>query len=201
MALDRDTAVRLLVSGRSTLLGYIYSIVRDWGVADDVFQEVSILLLNKCEAIRDAGHFGGWIRSAARLEALNALRKRGRSPRPMGDAILDLLDAAWNAAETDTPSDQLESLRACMKKLTDRARHILRLRYSEGIKGAALAEALQQPPNTVYVALSRIHQRLAKCIEERTEEEKQESKQIGRRGVEGPAFAPGRSSIPGEGRP
>ena len=102
----------------------------------------------------------GWNRSTA-------LRKRGRGPRPLGDAVLDLLDAAWDAAGAAWKilSDQLESLRDCMKKLTDRARHILHLRYAEGIKGEALAEALQQPPNTVYVALSRIHQRLAKCIE------------------------------------
>jgi RNA polymerase sigma-70 factor (ECF subfamily) len=174
MPLDRDTAVRLLISGRAPLLGYIYSIVRDWATADDVFQEVSILTLRKCESIADAAQFGGWVRTAARLESLAALRKRGRGPRPLGDAVLDLLDAAWDSAgsHVENPSDQLESLRDCMKKLTDRARHILHLRYVEGIKGEALAEALQQQPNTVYVALSRIHQRLAKCIDEQMAERK-----------------------------
>jgi RNA polymerase sigma-70 factor, ECF subfamily len=177
--LDRDIAVRLLISGRSNLLGYIFSIVRDWGVADDIFQEISILTLKKCDAIRDSNHFGGWVRSAARLEAMNVLRKRNRSPRPLGNSVLDLLDSAWDAAEANVPSDQLESLRACMKKLTDRARHILHLRYAEGIKGEALAEVLQQPPNTVYVALSRIHQRLAKCIEQRASEQEEETSQNG----------------------
>ena len=104
MALDRDTAVRLLISGRAGLLGYIYSIVRDWATADDVFQEVSILTLKKCESIGDVGQFGGWVRAAARLESLSALRKRGRGPRPLGDAVLDLLDAAWDAAGADGES-------------------------------------------------------------------------------------------------
>jgi RNA polymerase sigma-70 factor (ECF subfamily) len=196
MALDRDTAVRLLVSERSALLGYIYSIVRDWAMADDVFQEVSIVLLNKHDTIPDQGCFGGWMRTAARLEAMNLLRKSGRCPRPMGDAILDLLDAAWNAADAELPSGQMESLRACVKKLTDRAKHILHLRYGQGIKGTALAEQLQQPPNTVYVALSRIHQRLAKCIEERNEELKRAERQGGAGG--GGLFAPGGSLIDGE---
>ncbi|MBN1393985.1 MAG: sigma-70 family RNA polymerase sigma factor [Pirellulales bacterium] len=171
MPLDRDTAVRMLVSGRSSLLGYIYSIVRDWQMADDVFQELSILLLRKCDAIRDAAAFGSWVRSAARLEAMNILRKRSRRPTPLGDAIQNLLDAAWDASDAETP-DQLDSLRACMKELTERARHILHLRYSEDIKGEALAEVLRQPPNTVYVALSRIHKRLAACIERRAEEQR-----------------------------
>lgn len=172
MALDRDTVVRMLVSGRSTLLGYIFSIVRDWGMADDIFQEVSILLLKKCDSIRNAGSFGAWVRSAARLEAMNFMRKRNRRPLPLGDAIQDVLDAVWETSEAEMPSDQLESLRACMKELTERARHILHLRYSKGIKGEALADFLQQPPNTVYVSLSRIHKKLAKCIEQRAEEQR-----------------------------
>lgn len=166
VALDRDTAVRMLISGRSGLLGYIYSIVRDWSMADDIFQEVSILTLRKCDAIRDRQHFGGWVRSAARLEAMNVLRRHNRSPRPMGDAVLDLLDSAWNAADAAVPSDQLELLRTCMERLTARARHLLHLRYTEGLKGQALAEFLGQPSNTVYVALSRIHQQLGKCVEQ-----------------------------------
>ena len=63
MSLDRDTAVRMLISGRSRLLGYIYSIVRDWSMADDIFQEVLDPTLRKCDAIRDQHHFDGWVRS------------------------------------------------------------------------------------------------------------------------------------------
>jgi len=170
MALDRDTAVRMLVSGRSSLLGYIYSIVRDWGLADDVFQEVSILLLRKSESIRGPGQFGARVRSAARLEAMNLLRKRNRGPLSLDNALLDVLDGAWDDAESAVPGDRLESLHDCVRELTERARHLLRLRYSEGIKGEALAAALGQDPNTVYVSLSRIHKRLALCIERRTEE-------------------------------
>ena len=172
MPLNRDTAVRLLISGQSGLLGYIYSIVRDWAVTDDIFQEVSILVLRKCGAIRDAEHFGGWVRSAARREAMTVLRRRNRGLRLLGDAVLDLLDSAWDEEQMKLPSGQLESLRACMKKLTERARRILHLRHVEGIKGEALAEVLQQPPNTIYVALSRIHQRLAKCIEQQIAEQR-----------------------------
>jgi RNA polymerase sigma-70 factor, ECF subfamily len=164
MALDRDTVVRLLFSGRASLLGYINSIVRDWDLADDVLQEVSILALNKCDFIRDEAHFGGWARRTARLESLNLLRKRERGPQLLGDAVLDLLDAAWDAAEAAVPSDSLAALRTCMEKLTPDSQRILQLRYADGIKGAELARLLDQPANTVYVRLSRIHRQLGKCI-------------------------------------
>jgi RNA polymerase sigma-70 factor, ECF subfamily len=164
MALDRDTIVRLLLSGRASLLGYIHSIVRDWDLADDVLQEVSILALKKCDLIEDETHFGGWVRQTARFESLNLLRKQGRGPQLLGETVLDLLDTAWDAAEKAMPSDSLDALRACVEKLTADSRHILQLRYADGIKGVELAHVLDQSPNTVYVRLSRIHRKLGKCI-------------------------------------
>jgi RNA polymerase sigma-70 factor (ECF subfamily) len=162
MSLDRDTTVRILLSGRASLLGYINSFVRDWDLADDVLQEVSILALKKCESIEDEQHLAGWLRQTARLESLNLLRKRGRAPRLLGESVLDLLDAAWDKG--DMPSDSLDALRSCVEKLTDDSQNVLRLRYAEGIKGLELARVLDQPPNTVYVRLSRIHRTLEKCI-------------------------------------
>ena len=164
MALDRDTVVRLLFSGRASLLGYINSIVRDWDLADDVLQEVSILALKKCDNIQDEVHFGGWARRTARLESLNLLRKRKRGPQLLGEAVLDLLDTAWDAAEEAVPSDSLAALRMCIEKLSPDSQRILQLRYADGFKGAELARLLDQPPNTVYVRLSRIHRQLGKCI-------------------------------------
>jgi RNA polymerase sigma-70 factor, ECF subfamily len=164
MPLSRDVAVRMLVSGRASLLGYINSIVRNWDLADDVFQEVSILAVEKCASISDERHFAGWLRQAARFEALNLLRKSGRSPQLLGDAVLDLLDTAWDAAEKADSCNNLDALRACIEKLTAESRHVLELRYAEGIKGTELARLLEQPPNTVYVRLSRLHRKLADCV-------------------------------------
>lgn len=164
MALDRDTVVRLLLSGRAGLLGYIHSIVRDWNVADDVLQEVSILALKKCGSIQDEAHFGGWVRQTARFESLNLLRRQGHSPHLLGETVLDLLDTAWNAAERAVPSDSLDALRVCIEQLSSESRRILQLRYADGIKGLELAHSLDQSPNTVYVRLSRIHRKLGKCI-------------------------------------
>ena len=132
---------------------------------------MSILTLKKYDSIRDEDHFGGWIRKAARLEALNALRKKERTPKPLGDVVLDMLDAEWNAADAEPVSQRLEALRVCLERLTPRARHIVELRYTEGLNCAEVAEQLGRPLNTIYVALSRIHRTLAECIRRRTSEE------------------------------
>jgi RNA polymerase sigma-70 factor (ECF subfamily) len=159
-----DAIVRLLLSRRAALLGYINSIMRDVNLAEDVFQEVSIVALRKGAAIQDEAHFGLWFRRAARLECLSIQRKRSREPILLGDALLDMLDEAWQATDADAGDDRLDALRACLQKLTTRSQQLLHLRYVEGRKGVDIAAHLQQPVNSIYVALSRIHRALGNCL-------------------------------------
>ncbi len=83
MGLDQDTALRLLLDHRGMLLGYVNSIVRDQHLAEDVFQEVSLLVVRKHRGIPARESFPGWVRRAARLEALSALRRKRRARQVM----------------------------------------------------------------------------------------------------------------------
>jgi RNA polymerase sigma-70 factor, ECF subfamily len=163
MGLDQDTALRLLLQERSMLMGYILSIVRDAHQAEDVFQNVSLLVLKKCESVDSDLAFPAWLRKTARFEALNALRKEGRGPEPLDEAVLESLEAHWRAQDSSNRSS-VGALRSCIQKLAPRARLLVDLRYGENVSGQRLAEKLAQPLNTVYVALSRLHRSLAECV-------------------------------------
>jgi RNA polymerase sigma-70 factor (ECF subfamily) len=166
VALDQDTALQLLLGRRAMLIGYIKSIVRDPHLAEDVFQNVALLVVRKREAIPSAEAFPGWARRAARFEALAALRKRSRAPKPMGEEVLDVLDEQWSADETPD-EERARALRGCLEKLSPKSRELVRARYAEGVDGKALAHRLGKPANTIYVALSRIHRKLAECVRAR----------------------------------
>lgn len=163
MGLDQDTVLRLLLSQRAMLMGYILSIVRDAHLAEDVFQNVSLLVVKKSDSLQDEGSFPIWARKAARFEALNTLRKAERGAMLLDDAILDSLEAHWSAKDAAAPASVL-ALQGCLKKLTPRARQLVDLRYGEGLSGHGLAAKLTQPLNSVYVALSRIHRTLGECV-------------------------------------
>jgi len=165
MPLEHDHVLRLLLSGRALLLAYIQTIVRDGHLAEDVFQEVSVLALNKRDEIADETHFRGWIRRAARLEALAALRKHERLPSALSEQVLDALEAQWDNYDNEWAARRVDALRQCLGRLTDNAQRLVRLRYHDGISGVALAEQFGKPVNTIYVALSRIHRTLADCVE------------------------------------
>lgn len=165
MALEYDQIVRLLLSGRVMLLAYIQSIVRDSHLAEDVLQEVSVLAVRKRDEIVDEPHFRAWIRRAARLEAMNVLRRHQKLSAVLSEPVLEALEAHWDNRDEEWAADRIDALRQCVGRLTDNAQRLVRMRYHEGVSGIALAERLGKPVNTIYVALSRIHRALADCVE------------------------------------
>jgi RNA polymerase sigma-70 factor, ECF subfamily len=165
MALDSDRLLRLLLMHRGMLLGYILAIVRDFHLAEDVFQDASLVVLKKGVLLKEEGDFPVWARKVVRFTALNALRKQNRSPELLEPAVLDLLEDEWSREQA--PERFMLSLRGCMEELAPKARRLLELRYVAGMSGTALAARLNQPPNTIYVALSRIYRTLSACIRKR----------------------------------
>jgi RNA polymerase sigma-70 factor (ECF subfamily) len=165
MAVDPDRLLRLVLVHRGMLLGYIVSILRDFHLAEDVFQEASLVILKKGLKLREEADFPAWARKVVRLTALNALRKQHRAPELLEPALLDSLEQEWR--EEGDPEESMLALRECIDQLPAKARRLLELRYVAGIPGNELALRLNQPPNTVYVALSRIYRTLSACVKKR----------------------------------
>ncbi len=166
MSVDRNTMTRLLLTMRGKVIGYISSIVGDPHLAEDVFQDVTIICLEKASTLDGDDAVTPWVFKTARFQALNAFRKRKRGAQPFDDAVLDLLDGEWMAGTEDpVDSDRVAALRACLGKLPERSRRLMELRYAENYSGRRLADMMKKPVNTVYVTMSRIYKGLAKCIE------------------------------------
>lgn len=166
MAITEDNIVRVLLRYRISLLALIQAIVRDDDLAEDVLQDVGALAVVKRAEIDNEGHLIGWMRKTARYRALFAARQSARQPVAMDDAMLDRFEAAMDRMGGED-SDRVEALRYCIAKLNPDTRKLIDLRYGQSIKGEALAKALGKKPNTVFVALSRAHQRLGECIRQR----------------------------------
>jgi RNA polymerase sigma-70 factor (ECF subfamily) len=162
----QERSVSLLLSHRAMLLGYIAAIVRDPDLAEDVFQNVAIVVLDKASAVTAADGFPAWARRVARLESLTALRKRKRDPELLDQSMLDLLEDQWSAGDAD-PAPARKALRECVEALSPYARRLIHMRYVQELSGQDVAERLNRSPNTVYVALSRTYRVLADCVERR----------------------------------
>jgi len=166
MAVEHEVLVRLLLGQRAMLLGYLSSFVRDAHLVEDLFQDIALVILKKGQELEDPAGFPLWARKIARFEALNALRRKEKAPRPLDEAVLDVLDRHWTALD-DASTPEADALRACLQRMPPRSRQLVELRYRDGISGRELAEKVSQPLNTVYVTLARIHRALSECIKGR----------------------------------
>lgn len=171
MPLKQDIVVQLLLKHRGKLLGAIRAMVSDEHLAEDIFQEISIAAINKHEEIASEDHFGPWMRKAARLQSLTALRNRNRLPKSLPDEVLGSLEPHWRQFDGRADADMSDALRNCLEGLGPYARQLIKTRYVEGKIGNDLAAALQRSMNTVYVALTRVHHTLRDCLRRRLTEE------------------------------
>lgn len=164
MSTDHDQAIKALMAERAPLLGYIRAIVGDPHLAEDIFQDVVLVVVKKGAPADDAARFPAWIRTVARYEALGALRKRHQQV-PFDDALLDAFDAQWAACEEAEPHrPAVEALRACLERLSPTSRKLVAAKYERSQSGEQIAAEVGRPVNTVYVALTRIHKALADCV-------------------------------------
>ena len=167
MPIELNIMMRTLLSERVKVLAYIRSIVRQRDLAEDIFQEVCVLALEKREEIENEGHLLGWLRHASRLRTMNVVRREQGGPgvrMPLNDAVLDLLEITWRKHDAIGGGELSEALRTCLETLPERSRQLLRERYTEGRAVKEMAERQNRPVGSLRVTLSRIHRALSDCV-------------------------------------
>jgi RNA polymerase sigma-70 factor, ECF subfamily len=173
VALDTEQLVRVLMAERNKLLAYIWSITGDFGLCEDVVQEVAILAMSKGCEVADEARLRVWLRRAARFKALEALREKGRTPVPLSEEVLEKLERHWEPYDDLAESAVAEMLRVCFRDLTDNQRRLLALRYARGLSSSEIARRLDMKVETVYRAITRAHRNLADCVQEKLAARKQ----------------------------
>ena len=70
--------------------------------------------------------------------------------------------------ESQRPASQQEdALRRCLEELPDKARALVQFRYHESLKVDDIASRIAGSPEAIQKALSRLRDRLQKCVERR----------------------------------
>lgn len=162
--MDQDEAVDGLLAEKPLLVGYARAIVGNRTVAEDLFQDLLILVMRKHAEIPDRAALSGWSRRALRFLALKALEKRSRERPAMDAELVELIDATCAESAPSRSEGYLEALTQCLERLPERSRRLLAMRYEEEISGQEMAERLHRPLNTIYVTLTRLHRTLEECV-------------------------------------
>ena len=173
---ERERVLHLLLENRTALFAFVLSLARDFDRAEEVFQEVSLVVCRRYRDFTPGTGFGAWAREIARRTVLAHRRSSARLPVALPEESLLNIQQGFDRVcglRADEPSRRLSALYDCMERLAESARRLLSLRYGRGLALGALAEALGQRPESVRKSLYRARVVLRECIERtlRLEEE------------------------------
>lgn len=167
----RSDTIKEFLEGRDALLGYIYALTRDFDVAEEIFQQVAVVLLEEpasAEPIRDVHAYA---REVARRRVAEFFRRetRRQTREQPSSRMVDLIGVSFdeNAAECEHLAEQQEALRWCLQKLPARARSAVDFRYDQRLELDVVAEKLGWTAESVKVLLSRARKMLSECVSAR----------------------------------
>jgi len=163
---DRRALARLYEAHKRRLMGYLVRIVGTRQLAEDVFQEVWIKVLQGIQSYRprEGGTFRAWLYRVAWNAAVDRLRYEARRPTGSG-AIEEGADLQSEADRLPSPLPGPEReaegrrmarvLGRALTALTDRQRAAVLLRHQQGLSYPEIAAVLGVPQGTAKTLVHR----------------------------------------------
>jgi RNA polymerase sigma-70 factor (ECF subfamily) len=155
---------------RHQLMSFIYGLVRDHQVAEDLFQEVWLKLAAAFEKGVAIENQAKWCRKTAKNLILQYWRDQRNAKVVADSALLEFMDFAELAFEENPPekaSERRGALQECVRALPEKSRQLLALKYEQELPITGIAEQVCQSTAAVVKALLRLRQALAVCVEKK----------------------------------
>lgn len=158
---------------RDRLMAYLLHLVRDPAEAEDLYQEIAVVVLQTPALLTRKGDVFAYLRGIARHLASG----RHRSQLRTSEALRRWTEWAWEADKEDDQSEsererQVQILRLCLEQVPGNVRRIVELRYHLGLDLKPIAESIGTTLTTVKSALFRVRRQLAQCIRKRMIQER-----------------------------
>ena len=155
--------VRLLTQNQRRIFSYLYTLLPDRHVAEDLLQETCMVICEKFDAFKPGTDFTAWACQIAYWEVRAARQKFARAKVVFDDAVLE--SVAHTAAEMAPElSERHEALMQCLSKLHPRDRELIITRYEPGGGVEAAAQRTGRTIVAAYKALTRIRKLLQDCV-------------------------------------
>ncbi len=169
-----DPAYAALVTNHQrALFGYVMTLMDRPSEADDVLQQVNLVLCQKAHEYDPLRPFLPWACGIAYYEVL-AYRKRRQRDRHTyleGNLLQELAGEALHHAEH--LEARLQSLRQCLEKLPRRSRELLAERYEQQASVQSMAQKQNRTVGAISAALHRVRRALLDCIQSITRESRE----------------------------
>jgi RNA polymerase sigma-70 factor (ECF subfamily) len=163
---QKELFLKEFTAARDDILAYIYSLVPSHAEAEDIFQDVSLLLWQKFDAFETGRNFRAWARKFAWNTVQNW--KRTRKEVVWDREIMEALEKAFDAEEQEqgTLAEIKRALERCLNRLPAASRLILQQLYGANMSYEGLGRLLDRSYHGLKVTAHRIRQKLRECVEQ-----------------------------------
>lgn len=164
-----EAFLTLLAEHSGNLYSTILRLVLNHNDADDIYQEMNLVLWREFETFELGTNFRLWASRIA-INQVMAWRKRLHRERECLVFSCDFLEAV---AEEMNPNgfpieEEIEALSDCLARLSERHRELIAQRYGTQLDVESIALRQNRTPNAVYRLLQRIRENLFLCIERKS---------------------------------
>jgi RNA polymerase sigma-70 factor (ECF subfamily) len=169
---DPEALTAVLSRYQQRLYRFLIRLVQDPALADDLFQQTWLRVMQKIGGYDARARFDTWLFSVAHNLAVDHLRqRRSRSldePDESGMVGADrLTSSGLDPFEEFVESERAAILAEAMNELPAIHREVLSLRFEEGMKLEQIAEVAAVPLSTVKSRLHRALDSLRDAVERR----------------------------------
>jgi len=164
---DHETFMRLWVRHQSQVYAYIRALVFRRADAEDVLQEVAIVLWRKFDQFVPGSRFDQWAYRVARNQVLYYRQKSTRDRLLFSQELMDQL-ADELAASHPARGEYLDALESCLDGLPEDDRALVQQRHEPGATNRSVSKLRGKSESAISRALDRIYLALLQCIRGKT---------------------------------
>lgn len=160
---SRTQLTLLWTQAQPLVMAFIRSLVPHHADAEDVLQRTAYDIATNFDDYDPARPFVAWAIGIAKYKVLDYRRDHQRKQRLFTSAAIEHIADAY-AEQADELSDNARALSRCIEKLSEKARSLIEMRYTQGLGPSAIAEQIGTTSSSVSNALSRTRAVLRDCV-------------------------------------
>lgn len=162
-----DTAshdfLRRFTKAQPALRRYVLAHLPDFHQAEDVLQDVAVVLWDRRQEFDPSRNFEAWAFGVARNKLLNSRRDVATRRRVLTPELSQRLAEKLSSPDAAPPPRQ-GRLKECLSRLAARAREVVEMKYDRGLSAERIAEATGSTANAIRILLCRIRRSLSRCL-------------------------------------
>jgi RNA polymerase sigma-70 factor (ECF subfamily) len=158
---------RLWTEAQPVVAAMVAGSVVDFQHGEDLVAQVAETVVLKFDEYDRTRPFIPWALGIARNLVLRHYERRA------GDRLVFFEEgalAAMAAAHEEIAgesTERLAAIRRCLTEIRGKTRRVMEMRYIDGLKPAAIGQALEMTSNAVWVMLHRGREAVARCVKKR----------------------------------